>query len=48
MSQAEHTIRAAKAVRLWGRDAAMRYCKNRNVPLRLFTLARQLESTKGA
>ena len=45
-TQAEHAIRAARCVKLWGRDAAMRYCRNRGVPVRLFTLARQLEAAQ--
>lgn len=37
-----HAVRAAANWRLWGRDAAVRYCRNHGVPLRLLTLARQL------
>ena len=41
--QAMHAIRAAANWRIWGRDAAVRYCRNRGVPLRLMVLARQLQ-----
>lgn len=42
--QAQHAIHAAKHVKAWGRRAAMTYCERRGIPLRLFTLARQLEA----
>ena len=41
--QAMHAIRAAANWRTWGRHAAVQYCRNRRVPLRLMVLARQLQ-----
>ena len=40
---AMHAIRAAANWRIWGRHAAMQYCRARGVPLRLLVLARQLQ-----
>jgi hypothetical protein len=37
-------IRAAQNHKTWGRQAALRYCQRRGVPLRLYYLARQLEA----
>lgn len=45
--QSIHAIRAAKNVRGWGLAAAVGYCRKRNIPLSLFTLARQLETVTG-
>ena len=41
--KAMHAIRAAANWRTWGRHAAVQYCRNRRVPLRLMVLARQLQ-----
>jgi hypothetical protein len=41
--QAMHAIRAAANWRTWGPHAAVQYCRNRRVPLRLMVLARQLQ-----
>ena len=41
--QAMHAIRAAANWRIWGRRAAVMYCRNRGVPLSLWRLARQLQ-----
>ena len=38
-----HAIRAAANWRIWGRRAAVMYCRNRGVPLSLLRLARQLQ-----
>jgi len=46
--QAYHAIRAAKLYPTIGRFAAMRYCQKRNVPLRLYYLARMLEAANHA
>ena len=40
--QALHAIRAAANWRIWGRRAAVMYCRNRGVPIALLRLARQL------
>jgi hypothetical protein len=42
--QAQEAIRAAKNFRRWGRAMAFAFCRNRGVPMRLVTLARQLEA----
>lgn len=40
--QAMHAIRAAANWHVWGRRAAVMYCRNRGVPMALLRLARQL------
>lgn len=40
-------IKAARHCHQWGHAAAGRFCAKRGVPLRLFTLARQLHATCG-
>lgn len=42
--QALHAIRAAANWRIWGRRAAVMYCRNRGVPIALLRLARQLQA----
>lgn len=37
-----HAIRAAANWRIWGRFAAVRYCRNHGVPIALLRIARQL------
>jgi hypothetical protein len=39
---AVHAIRAAANWHVWGRDAAIRYCRNHGVSIALLRLARQL------
>jgi hypothetical protein len=39
---AMHAIRASHNWHVWGRFAAVRYCKNHGVPIALLRLARQL------
>lgn len=46
MTHAQIAIRAAQNFRAWGRQAAVRYCETRGVPLGLLRLARQLEAVK--
>ena len=41
--QAHAAIIASCNWKIWGRDAAVRYCRNRGVPLSLLRLARQLQ-----
>lgn len=40
--RAVHACRAAACWRIWGRAAAVAYCRNRGVPMALLRLARQL------
>ena len=47
-AQAHHAIRAAQLYPTIGRFAAVRYCQKRNVPLRLYYLARMLEAAAKA
>lgn len=42
--QAQHAILAAENLAKWGRYATFRYLQTRNVPLSLFTTARQLRA----
>ena len=47
MSQAQFAIHAAQNVRSWGRYAAVKYCQKRGCPVRLLTIALQLEEANG-
>lgn len=44
--QAQQAIKAAKGFKAWGRFAAQRFVKNKNVPGKLVRIARQLEAVK--
>jgi len=43
MTTSQHAVRAAKNWSRWGRIAAIRYCRTREVPTYLLCLARMLE-----
>lgn len=47
MESTKIAIRAAQNVRTWGLFAAFQYARRRGVPVRLVTIARQLEAVKG-
>ena len=47
-TQTQQTIRAAKHWTSWGRWATIRYLQKRNIPLRLWYLARQCEALASA
>ena len=46
--RARLAVYAARHVRAWGLSAAIRYCQRRDVPLSLFTTARQLHAIDAA